>query len=163
MQNQRLAAERSAAEEEAKKAEERLKETLPKLKKAEELAADFSKDPEDLLPQPELFETVKSYREKKAKPVLRKIVKVVKSIYGMYLDLKMKFEQLQKNYEHDVGILKHRIETLMGEKEALQKPAERYQTLCKVFGKEHMEAEVSKAEAQQKAQKREHSKNTHEL
>ncbi len=56
--------------------EQRLKELAPAVRNMEQLAAQFSDDPERILPEPGPLESAKSYREKKAKPLLAKIVKV---------------------------------------------------------------------------------------
>ena len=44
------------------------------------------------------METGRSYREKKAKPLLAKIVKVLRALYLAYVELKGKFERLQTDY-----------------------------------------------------------------
>jgi hypothetical protein len=55
-----------------------MNELAPKLKNVEKLAAQFSADPEELLPEAGALETARSYREKKAKPLLAGIVKVLR-------------------------------------------------------------------------------------
>ena len=79
--------------------ERRLKELAPAVKNMERLAADFSADPEEILPEAGTLESAKSYREKKAKPLLAKIVKVLRSLYRAYIDLKGKFDRLQGDYD----------------------------------------------------------------
>jgi hypothetical protein len=44
-----------------------------------------------------------AYREKKAKPLWAKIVKVLRSVYRAYCDLKSKFERLQAAYDREVS------------------------------------------------------------
>ncbi len=75
--------------------QQRLKELAPAVKNIERLAAEFSADPEEILPEPGALETGRAYREKKAKPLLAQIVKVLRSLYRAYIDLKGKFERLQ--------------------------------------------------------------------
>ena len=79
--------------------ERRLKELAPAVKDMERLAADFSADPEEILPEAGTLESAKSYREKKAKPLLAKIVKVLRSLFRKYIDLKGKFDRLQGDYD----------------------------------------------------------------
>ncbi len=67
--------------------EQRLKELAPAVRNMEQLAAQFSDDPERILPEPGPLESAKSYREKKAKPLLAKIVKVLRSLYRAYVKL----------------------------------------------------------------------------
>ena len=78
--------------------EQRLKELAPAVRNMEQLAAQFSDDTERILPEPGPLESAKSYREKKAKPLLAKIVKVLRSLYRAYVELKRKYERLQGDY-----------------------------------------------------------------
>lgn len=78
--------------------EQRLKELAPAVRNMEQLAAQFSDDPERILPEPGPLESAKSYREKKAKPLLAQIVKVLRSLYRAYVELKGKYERLQGDY-----------------------------------------------------------------
>ena len=78
--------------------ERRLKELAPAVKNMERLAADFSGDPDEILPEPGTLETGRAYREKKAKPLLAQIVKVLRSLYLAYVELRGKFERLQGDY-----------------------------------------------------------------
>ena len=64
------------------------KELAPAVRNMEQLAAQFSDDPERILPEPGPLESAKSYREKKAKPLLAQIVKVLRSLYRAYVELK---------------------------------------------------------------------------
>ena len=69
-----LQKDKAKAEQSAKEAQTELRLLAPKLKSMEKLAAEYSSDPEDLLPLPDRMESAKSYREKKSKPLLEKIV-----------------------------------------------------------------------------------------
>ena len=51
-----------------------LDDLAPKLKNTEKLAAQYSDDPEKLLPEVGELESARTYREKKAKPLLAGIV-----------------------------------------------------------------------------------------
>jgi hypothetical protein len=101
---ERISKEREKAEQELQESEQkaqqaaaRVQELAPKLKNIEKLAADFSTDPEKLLPEAGTLESGKSYREKKAKPQLTRIVKVLRGIYRAYLDLLHKHKRLEKS------------------------------------------------------------------
>ena len=71
----------------------RLKELAPVVKNMECLVADFSVDPEEILPEAGTLESAKSYREKKAKFLLAKIVQELRSLYHKYIELKGKFDR----------------------------------------------------------------------
>mgnify|MGYP005797513977 CR=1 FL=1 len=47
------------------------------------------------------MESAKSYREKKAKPLVKKIVQVMRSVYSVYLDISNKFTKLQAAYSRE--------------------------------------------------------------
>ena len=59
-----LRTDKAEAEKAAKEAQTELWLLAPKLKSMEKLAAEYSSDPEDLLPLPDRMESAKSYREK---------------------------------------------------------------------------------------------------
>ena len=45
------------------------------------------------------MESGKAYREKKAKPLVWKIVKVLRSVYAAYLDISRRFNSLQESHD----------------------------------------------------------------
>ena len=71
------------------------------VKNMERLAAEFSADPEQALPEAAIMESAKSYREKKAKPIVAKLVQILRSVYSAYLDISSKFEKLQAAYNKE--------------------------------------------------------------
>ena len=93
-----LEVEQAQKQEQVDRQEQRLKELAPALKNMEQLAAQFSEDPEQVLPEAGPLESARAYREKKVKPLWEKIVKVLRSVYRAYFDLKSKFERLQGQY-----------------------------------------------------------------
>ena len=71
------------AEQAKKKAaqyEKKLTEIAPMIKEMERFAEKYSADPEEVLPEAGTLETGKSYREKKAKPLIQKVVTVLRSV-----------------------------------------------------------------------------------
>ena len=69
------------------------------------------------------METGKSYREKKAKPLIKKIVTVLRSVYRAYLDLSRRFSDMQRSYErawNKVNSLTARVEELRNENRMLR-------------------------------------------
>lgn len=125
--------------------ERRLKELAPAVKNMERLAADFSADPEEILPEAGTLESAKSYREKKVKPLLAKIVKVLRSVYRAYVELRGKFERLQGDYgrvrESNTRLSDRLIEVKMENKKLRQISAD-YARVKRVFGPEQVEAAV---------------------
>ena len=71
------------------------------VKNMEKLAANFSADPDQTLPEAAVMESAKSYWEKKVKPLVKKIVQVMRSIFSAYLDISNKFTKLQVVYNRE--------------------------------------------------------------
>ena len=140
--------------------EQRLKELAPAVRNMEQLAAQFSDDTERILPEPGPLESAKSYREKKAKPLLAQIVKVLRSVYRAYFDLKSKFERLQSAYDREVSknsSLSARIYEVCAERDSLKGQVKDYERVKQAFGPEEVERAVEDAkrrEAQEREQKK---------
>ena len=122
----------------------------------ERLAADFSADPEEILPEAGTLESAKSYREKKAKPLLAKIVKVLRSLYRAYIDLKGKFDRLQGDYDRvreGNARLSDRLMEVKMENKKLRQISADYTRVKRVFGPEQVEAAVEADKQREQAEK----------
>lgn len=125
--------------------ERRLKELAPSVKNMERLAADFSADPDEILPELGTLETGRAYREKKVKPLLAQIVKVLRSLYLAYVELRGKFERLQEDYgrvKESNARLSDRLQEVKLENKALRQVSADYERVKRVFGPEQVEAAV---------------------
>ena len=140
--------------------EQRLKELAPAVRNMEQLAAQFSDDPERILPEPGPLESAKSYREKKAKPLLAQIVKVLRSLYRAYVELKRKYERLQGDYgraREGNERLSDRLQETKLENKALRGAIADFERVKRAFGPEEVERAVEDAkrrEAQEREQKK---------
>ena len=147
--------EAEAAEKKASQATARLNHLAPLLKGMEKLAADFSDDPERTLPEAGPLESAKSYREKKAKPLWEKIVKVLRSVYRAYFDLKSKFEQLQWAYDREVSkssSLSARIYEVCAERDGLKGQVRDYERVRRAIGPEQVDRILETAYQQEQAE-----------
>ena len=136
--------------------ERRLKELAPAVKNMERLAADFSDDPEEILPEAGALESAKSYREKKAKPLLAKIVKVLRSLLLKYLDLKGKFDRLQGDYDRvreGNARLSDRLMEVKLENKKLRQISADYTRVKQVFGPEQVAAAVEADKQREQVEK----------
>lgn len=136
--------------------EQRLKELAPAVKNMERLAAEFSADPEEVLPEPGPLESARAYREKKAKPLWAKIVKVLRSVYRAYLDLKSKFERLQADYGREVSknsSLSERIYEVCAERDSLKGKVRDYERVRRAIGPEQADRILEAAYQQEQAEK----------
>lgn len=151
-----LQEEKTEAQNEAKEAKARLNDLAPKLEKMEMLAAKYSDDPEKMLPEAGALESARNYREKKVKPLLAGIVKVLRSVYHAYLDLVSKFERLQSSYEREISknnTLSDRLESVISENRVLRNVAENYERVCHAYGPERVATIVEAVKRQEQAEK----------
>lgn len=86
------------AKEEAERYDKKLTEIAPMVKDMERFAVKYSYDPEEVLPEAGTLESGKTYREKKAKPLIGKIVTVLRSVYREYLNISNRYTKLQVAY-----------------------------------------------------------------
>lgn len=166
LQESRQEAEK--AQKQADKYQKRMNELAPMVKNMEKLAADFSADPEQTLPEAVVMESAKSYREKKAKPLVKKIVQVMRSVYSAYLDISNKFTKLQAAYNRERRgneRLTNRLEVVLEENRELRIVAADFERVKAVVGSEQVNAVINRAkqqeqiEAEQKrAAKRKHNR-----
>ncbi|MBS4785350.1 MAG: hypothetical protein KH009_04485 [Clostridiales bacterium] len=133
-----------------------MKELAPAVKNMERLAADFSADPEEILPEAGTLESAKAYREKKAKPLLAKIAKVLRSLFRKYLDLKEKFDRLQGDYDRvweGNARLSDRLMEVKIENKKLRQISADYARVKRVFGPEEAAAAVEADRQLEQAEK----------
>ncbi|MET0015949.1 plasmid recombination protein [Oscillibacter sp.] len=151
-----LQEEKIDTQNEAKEAKARLDDLAPKLNKMEMLAAQYSNDPEKILPEAGALECARAYREKKVKPLLAGIVKVLRSVYHAYLDLVSKFERLQSSYNREVSknnTLSDRLEDVVSENRVLRNAAENYERVSRAYGPERVAATVEAIKRQEQTEK----------
>lgn len=132
--------EKQEAEQAAQDAKDRLKEIAPRLIKVEALAQRFSSDPDELLPEVGALESAHTYRDKKAVPLVKRLVAVLRDLYNRYLDAVQSLKQLQQKYDHEVSMLNGYILRLKGENEQLRPKVQQYEMLCKYLGQKHVDA-----------------------
>ena len=107
------------------------------VKEMERFAEKYSADPEEVLPEAGTLEMGKTYREKKAKPLIKKIVTVLRSVYRAYLDLSRRFSDMQRSYERawdKVNSLTARVEELGSENKVLREQVGDFKQVERVLG-----------------------------
>ncbi len=130
------------------------------VKEMERFAEKYSADPEEVLPEAGTLETGKSYREKKAKPLIKKIVTVLRSVYRAYLDLSRRFSDLQRSYERawdKVNSLTARVEELWNENRTLKERMGDFNRVERALGRDTVETIVlreKRLEEEQRVQRR---------
>ena len=128
--------------------QKRLDELAPMVKNMERLAAEFSDDPEQVLPEAGAMESGKAYREKKAKPLVWKIVKILRSVYAAYLDISRRFNSLQESHDwamEKVDNLSKRFNEIYTENHELKEAVKDFECVRMFFGRNRIE-EIVRAE-----------------
>ena len=147
------------AEQAKKKAlqyEKKLTEIAPMVKDMEQFAEKYSVDPEEVLPKAGTLETGKSYREKKAKPLIKKIVTVLRSVYRAYLDFSRRFGDMQKSYDRawsKVNSLTARVEELWNENRALRERLGDFSRVERASGRDTVETIIQKEKRLEEVQR----------
>ena len=148
------------AKKKAAQYEKELTEIAPMVKEMERFAEKYSADPEEVLPEAGTLETGKSYREKKAKPLIKKIVTVLRSVYRAYLDLSIKFSDMQRSYERawdKVNSLTVRVDELWNENRTLKERMGDFNRVERALGRDTVETIVlreKRLEEEQRVQRR---------
>ena len=129
-------------DEKARLAQKRLDELAPKVEDLEAFAQKYSEELNAILPEAKPLETGKAYREKKARPVLEKVIQVLKALYREFLSLKNRYFALEKLYNQVIDEKRHlsnaltKIET---ETRFLRKDARDFHRIKQVLGTDKIE------------------------
>ena len=144
-QKEKAEAEAGKAQRQVKIYQQELKEFGPAIKNMERMAQDFSDDPDELLPEAGTLETGKAYREKKAMPLLAKIVKVLRSLYTAYVNLVSRFNRLQERYEREQRYtqrLEGQLQDAQTEIRSLRATADKYELARHIYGEADVDSKV---------------------
>ena len=133
-----LDADKAQAEKDIRKAEAKLEHLAPQVEKLEELVRRYPDDPDKVLPEAGAFESARSYREKKAMPLVKKLLKWVHSLFRKNLELTNRCEMLERSKEHDIGIWRRRFERAEEILQQLRPKAEQYDHISRVLDQEQL-------------------------
>ena len=148
--------EAEKAKKQADKYQKRMNELAPMVKNMERLAAEFSANPEETLPEVAVMESAKSYREKKAKPLVEKMVKVLRSVYSAFLDISRKYERLEEAYDREKAgkkRLNDRLQEVLDENRELREITTDMERVKAAFGSHQVETAISRARRQEQIEK----------
>ena len=126
------------------------------VKEMERFAEKYSADPDEVLPEAGTLETGKTYREKKVKPLIKKLVVVLRSVYRAYLDLSRKFSDMQKSYDRvlsKVNSLTARVEELCSENKVLREKLGDLNRVERALGRDTVETIVQREKSLEEAQR----------
>ena len=89
------------------KQSQKLNKLAPIMEELENLSAQYSQRPEEWVPEVAAFETAKSYREKKAMPLIRKLVEVLFALHRKYWEVKEEWDKYQNFYQDEKRATRH--------------------------------------------------------
>ena len=133
-----LDADKAQAEKDVRKAEAKLERLAPQVEKLEELVRRYPDDPDKVLPEAGAFESARSYREKKAMPLVKKLLKWVHSLFRQNNALSDKCDMLERSKAHEVGIWKRRFERAEEIIQQLRPKAEQYDHISRLLDQEQL-------------------------
>ena len=140
------------AKKKAAQYEKKLTEIAPMVKDMERFAEKYSADPDEVLPEAGTLEMGKSYQEKKAKPLIKKIVMVLWSVYWDYLGLFRRFSAYERAWSK-VNSLTARVEELWNENRALKERLGDYNRVERALGRDMIEKIVQKEKRLEEVQR----------
>ena len=139
--------EADKAKKQADKYQKCMNELAPMVNNMERLAAEFSANPEETLPEVTVMESAKSYREKKTKPLVEKMVKVLRSVYSAFLDISRKYERLEEAYDREKAgkkRLNERLQEVLDENRELREITADMERVKAAFGSHQVETAISR-------------------
>ena len=131
--------------------QEQLDDIAPILKNTEKFVRKYD-DPERLLPEAGILESCKAFREKKALPILGKLLKYARSLFRENTELKAKVQKLEKentafksaNWNHT-----HEMVRLKTENQKLHKAKNKLDTLVGRIGNDVLQKLLSETPKEQ--------------
>ena len=153
------------AKRECQKQTKELNEIAPILQGLESLSAQYSQRPEEWVPEAGTFETAKSYRDKKAIPLINKLVKILYSLHHKYWKVKNECAKFMERYADERETnqnLRQRIEMLQEENTRLKAVEHNFGRVWSYYGAEQVKRVVELMAGRERAaqnvqrQKREH-------
>lgn len=158
-----------AAEQRVQKAEltyqkqsQKLNKLAPIMEGLENLSAQYSQRPEEWVPEAATFETAKSYREKKAMPLIQKLVKVLFALHRKYWEVKderdkyLHFYQDEKKATHHLSQRLKEVEAENSQLYAMKRDSRR---VWNYFGAEKMQQVIGLMREQEQTADRSQKKN----
>ena len=136
---QEISAEKKKAEQDAEKAlqtalkqEKRLEKATTIARDITRYAAEFSKSVDEIVPDPAVLESAKTYRKNKVIPVFLKLRNLLYGLYMAYIRIKEQSEQIQYRYDR----LKLSNEQLAKKNQYMENEIDEYYCLRRALGNE---------------------------
>ena len=154
-----------AAEQRVQKAEltyQKLNKLAPIMEGLENLSAQYSQRPEEWVPEAATFETAKSYREKKAMPLIQKLVKVLFALHRKYWEVKDERDKYLHFYQDERKATHHlsqRLKEVEAENSQFYAMKRDFRRVWNYFGAEKMQQVIGLMREQEQTTDRSQKKN----
>ena len=158
MQEQRV----QKAELTYQKQSQKLNKLAPIMEGLENLSAQYSQRPEEWVPEAATFETTKSYREKKAIPLIQKLVKVLFALHRKYWEVKNERDKYQYFYQDEKKATRHlsqQLEQVKAENSQLYAMKRDFRRVWNYFGAEKMQQVIGLMREQEQTADKSQKKN----
>lgn len=139
-----------------------LNKLAPIMEGLENLSAQYAQRPEEWVPEAGTFETAKSYREKKAMPLIQKLVQVIFSLHRKYWEMKNDRDKYQSFYRSEKDAtrnLKERLEQAEAKNEQLYAMKRDFKRVWNYFGAEKMQQVIGLMREQEQVTNQNQQKN----
>lgn len=133
-----LSKQTAAASTALSQKQEELNDIMPVLKNTEKFLKKYGDDPETLLPEAGVLESAKAFREKKALPIIGKLLKFVHSTFRENAELKAQVQRLDaalNNLKTEKWDWTNEVAKLKKENRTLRKSKEEFDFLKSNLGK----------------------------
>lgn len=150
------------AEQTYQKQSRELNKLVPIMEGLETLSAQYSQRPEEWVLEAATFETAKSYREKKAMPLIKKLVKVLFALHRKYWDVKDERDKYLHFYQDEKKANRHlsqQLEQVKAENSQLYAMKRDFRRVWNYFGTEKMQQVIGLMREQEQTKDRSQKKN----
>ena len=144
------------------KQSQKLNKLTPIMEGLENLSAQYSQRPEEWVPEAATFETAKSYREKKAIPLIQKLVKVLFALHRKYREVKDERDKYPHFYQDEKKATHHlsqRLKEVEAENSQLYAMKRDFRRVWNYFGAEKMQQVIGLMREQEQTTDRSQKKN----
>lgn len=144
------------------KQSQKLNKLAPIMEGLENLSAQYSQRPEEWVLEAATFETAKSYREKKAMPLIQKLVKVLFALHRKYWEVKDERDKYQYFYQDEKKATRHlsqQLEQVKAENSQLYAMKRDFRRVWNYFGAEKMQQVIGFMREQEQTTDRSQKKN----
>ena len=152
----------------ADKYEKSLKKVKTIAKDIQKYAGEFSKPVDEVLPEAGMLESAKSYRDKKAFPIISELKELLYGLYLKYIQVKEQLDQVVYKYDrlkNSNHILAEQKQELLNENSVLWEENKDYRRLKRAVGEERSEYLILNEKSREMAEKnrRKENKRSHDL